>query len=120
MSSHRLLRGESAGRNGYESRVRRQALPLVLCASGGDQHDPERDEDGFAVYTAVTPRHDQGVALTPTRIVVRAAGCGELLVPADQLAGAPEQALATLVAYVEDPRRRTAIGTQAELERLAP
>jgi hypothetical protein len=43
----------------------------------------------------------------------------DLLFPADQLAGAPEQALATLVGYLEDPRRRAAVGTQAELERLA-
>jgi hypothetical protein len=41
-----------------------------------------------------------------------------LLVPVDHLATPPEQTLATLVAYLEEPRRRAAIGTEAELARL--
>ena len=42
----------------------------------------------------------------------------DLLVPADHLAATPEHALATLTAYLEDPERRRAIGTEAELARL--
>jgi hypothetical protein len=121
----------------------------------------------FMLYAALTLGRPHGLALTPTRVVVRGASGGELpwdavagvgfvehararyigidatdrallrrtgprwlarvnrklvpvdlLVPADHLAAAPEHALRALIAYLEDPQRRRAIGTEAELARL--
>ena len=100
---------------------------VVMAATGGGELDWDDVADAALVrmsrnrmlsINATAPEHVRRAGSDRLAGLNRRLGAGDLVLPADQLAGEPEQAVRALARYFDQPEARAEIGTPQELARL--